>query len=197
MNRCLLRSLLFLSLSLTALNGLHAQVQEIESEHRSDNPDDDFTSWKQRIVVGGSLSASFGDFTYIDVSPLVGYRITKKWTTGVGFTYQYSKVNYDSPLLILDYKANVFGGRLYTEYDLFYGLFAHVEYEHLWYKKIYEDTNYGEYTGDVPALYLGGGYNFMIGENSKFQVMALYDVLNTNESLYNPLVFRVGFNLGF
>jgi hypothetical protein len=85
---------------------------------------------------------------------------------------------------------------VFTEYDLFYGLFAHIEYQHLWYNFAYEDVMLGEYTGDVPALYLGGGYNFMIGENSKFQIMALYDVLNTTESLSGPLVFRMGFGFG-
>ena len=196
--RSTFQKIIFLILFSFSLEGvLQAQIKEIESDQKDVNAESEFGSWKDRFVVGGNLGAGFGSFTYVDVSPLVGYKITKSLTVGLGFTYQFQKVNYDSPLLITDYSGNVIGGRLFSEYDIFYGLFAHAEYEHLWYNFKYEDAIYGEYSGDVPALYLGGGYNFMIGERSKFQVMILYDVLYTTESLNpNPFVIRMGFNIG-
>ncbi len=190
------KSSLILLLILTTSVQVFSQITEIESEEK-DHESADFANWTDRIVVGGNVGAGFGNFTYVDVSPLAGYRFTKSLTAGIGFTYQYYKVNYNDPFFTADYKGNVIGGRIFTEYDIFYGLFAHVEYEQLWYNFTFEDASLGEYKGVVPALYLGGGYNFMIGENSKFQIMVLYDVLYTNESLnLNPWVIRMGFSIG-
>ncbi len=174
-----------------------AQVQEIDPEDTDeetfaleDNP------LKNRIVLGGSVSAQFGNSTYIEVSPNIGYKITKNLTSGVGITYQYQSVNYNS-LFVYDYKGSVYGGKIFSQYNLFYGLFAHAEYEHLWYKFVYEDSFIGTLSDNVPALFLGGGYNFKIGKTAQLQIMALYDVLHTEQSLYyNPLVFRMGFNIG-
>ncbi len=192
--------LLFLSLITINQFGF-TQTQPIEEEVKAEetsDEDEDISdkNWKDRIVVGGNLAAQFGSATFIQVSPLVGYRVTKNLTSGVGFSYQYISENYNA-LNFYDYKAQVFGARVFSQYDLFYGLFAHAEYEMSWYKIAYEDANLEPYQGNVPALFLGGGYNFMVGENARFQLMALYDVLHNIESInYNALVIRMGFSIG-
>ncbi len=176
---------------------MYAQTQPIESGEK-DQEEEDFDSkkWKDRIVVGGNLGAQFGNATYIEVSPIVGYRITEDLTAGLGFTYQYFKFNYDDPSF-LDYEASVTGAKAFAQYDLFFGFFAHTEYEYDWYKFEYEDVSYGIYEGSVPSLFVGAGYNYSISNNARFQIMALYDVLYQVESLhYSPWVFRVGFNVG-
>jgi hypothetical protein len=62
----------------------------------------------------------------------------------------------------------------------------------------YEDPLYDAYSGQVPALFGGLGYNYAIGDKAKFQFMALYDFLNGPNSLYySPWVIRMGFSTGF
>ncbi len=174
-----------------------AQTQTIEQEEK-DAEAEDFSEkkWKDRIIVGGNVSAQFGNATFIEVSPLVGYRITEDLTSGVGFTYQYLSENYNV-YNFYDYKATVMGARIFSQYDLIFGIFAHAEYEYSWYKFTFEDVTLGEYAGAVPAFFVGGGYNYQISNNARFQIMALYDVLHSAESIYiNPWSIRMGFNIG-
>ena len=187
----------FVILSLCMAAQAFSQTQTIDTEDKDQQEEDfDNKKWKDRIVVGGNIGAQFGSATYIEVSPTIGYRLTKSLTSGVGFTYQYFSENYNLPTFA-DYKASVTGFRIYSQYDLFFGFFAHAEYEYDWFKLTYEDATLGTYANSVPALFLGGGYNYMISPNAKFQIIALYDVLHTSESIYyNPLVFRIGFNVG-
>lgn len=81
--------------------------------------------------MGGNVSAQFGNATFIEISPLVGYRITEDLTSGVGFTYQYLSENYNV-YNFYDYKATVMGARIFSQYDLIFGIFAHAEYEYSW-----------------------------------------------------------------
>lgn len=204
MNLPILR-LSLLMLFIFTCNLLFSQTQPIETDEQSstvfeskeDDSDNSRETWKDKIIVGGNLGAQFGSSTYVEVSPLVGYKITDMFTAGIGFSYQYYKVNYNL-LTIDDYSMSVYGPRFFLQHDILFGLFAHTEYEILKYKFEYEDPLYGAYTGQVPAFFGGLGYNYAIGENAKFQIMALYDFLNGPNSLYySPWVFRMGFSTGF
>lgn len=196
---------LFCGLALTGVTYLgQAQTQPIDpsdadetsTEASTDEPKRDKKDWVDNIIVGGNLGAQFGQATYIEASPIIGYRITEMFTAGVGFTYQYFSENYNSPTFA-DYKAQVLGPRVFLQHDLIFGLFAHTEFEHSWVKFTYEDPTYGEYANDVSAFFVGMGYNYEIGENSRFQIMLLYDVLHNIESIYySPWVVRMGFNVG-
>lgn len=186
-------------LSLTIF--VSAQVTPINPDD-NDNTSDNTTkakndSWASKIIVGGNIGAQFGDITAIDVSPLIGYRVTDKLTPGVGFTYQY--ISFHDPYgFYTSYKATVIGGRVFTQYDLIYGLFAHAEFENLWYNISYENDIYPPASGNEPGLFIGPGYNLQIGGRSYFQLMALYNVLwMTDNVIYsNSWQFRFGFNIG-
>ncbi len=192
-----IRVFLLTFLCLFVVSQSFAQTQPIEQEEK-DAEVEDFSDkkWKDRIIVGGNVSAQFGNATFVEVSPLVGYRITEDLTSGLGFTYQYLSENYNV-YNFYDYKATVMGARIFSQYDLIFGIFAHAEYEYSWYKFTYEDVNLGEYEGAVPAFFVGGGYNYQISDNARFQIIALYDVLHSAESIYiNPWSIRMGFNIG-
>jgi len=204
MNLTVLRVVLF-SLISVSVSSLFSQTQPIESDEQSssvfegntDNSDNERKTWKDRIVVGGSLGAQFGNSTYVEVSPIVGYKVTDMFTAGIGFSYQYYKVNYNV-ITIDDYSMSVYGPRVFLQHDIIYGFFAHAEYEMMKYNFKYEDPLYDAYSGQVPALFGGLGYNYAIGDKAKFQFMALYDFLNGPNSLYySPWVIRMGFSTGF
>jgi len=126
---------------------------------------------------------------------MVGYRVTPKFSLGVGATYQYQNDR------DFDVSQSVYGGRLFSRYTIandFLGagnLFAHAEYEALFAK-----LSYGSFSGRVentslfPSFFIGGGLALPIGNRSAFTITALYNPFyNQDNSLYgSPLQIRVG-----
>jgi len=177
---------------------MFSQTQTIDPDEQDNSSEESFSEskrpWKDRFILGGNLGAQFGQSTYIEVSPIIGYHITEKLTAGVGFTYQYFKENYNVPTFY-DYSASVIGPRAYLQHDIIYNFFAHTEYEHVWYTVEFEDPIIAPYELDAAAWFAGLGYNYMIGDRGRFQIMILYDLLhNINSIYYNPWVIRMGFN---
>ncbi|MBK6965363.1 MAG: hypothetical protein IPH20_15915 [Bacteroidales bacterium] len=153
-----------------------------------------------KLFFGGGLGLQFGTITLIDISPVVGYRVTEKLETGIGLTYKYYKYN-DYYNLGSDLKTNIIGGSIFARYHILENLFAHVEYESLRY-------HYDEYysTGSYPvndqrtavynSIFVGGGYRQRISSGSYFFLMALW---NLNDSAYSPYsnpVLRMGVMIG-
>ena len=141
-----------------------------------------------RLFTGGNVGAQFGTVTFIDVSPLVGYKFTEKIAAGIGATYQY--YHYHDQLY--DFETNVYGGRVFGRYMIREFLFAHVEYEYL----NLEAFDFQRRRVDVGSLMAGGGYIQRIGDHAAIVAMILY---NFTESVYTPYsnpIIRVGFNIG-
>lgn len=179
-----MKKFLFLLL-LWGLNTLAvAQLQEdIEEEP---------TFW-DKVYFGGNFGLQFGNITSIEVSPLMGYRITDDFSAGVGVTYQYFKADFGS----YDFKTNIYGGRLFARHRITQQIFAYSEYESL--SLEFMNRNYEMKREWVPALFLGGGFYLPAGRNMGFSIMALYNLMHDDlRSPYNdPVVLRIGFTGGF
>lgn len=165
------------------------------NESRSNTGSGD-ASWKDRIRLGGNFGLQFGNITFVDVSPLVLYRATERLQLGVGVTYQYIRFNF--PTLRSSSGNSIYGGRVFTRYFLFPGIFAQAEYEML--STRYYDQLSGEIRRAlVPAGFIGGGYSQAAGGRAAINVTILYNLLYEQykfRSVYaSPWVFRVGFNL--
>lgn len=135
------------------------------------------------------MGAQFGTVTFIDVSPLLGYKITDKIGAGIGATYQY----YHYRDKFYDFETNVYGGRVFGRYLFTDYLFAHVEYEYL----NLEAFDFNRRRVDVESLLAGGGYVQRVSDNVSIVAMLLY---NFTESVYTPYtnpIIRVGVNIGF
>lgn len=153
-----------------------------------------------RIFFGGGLGLQFGTITLIDISPVVGYRVTEKLETGIGLTYKFYKYN-DYYSLGSDLKTNIIGGSVFARYHILENLFAHVEYESLHYRY---DEYYGsgssitfdQRTAIYNSIFVGGGYRQRISSGSYFFIMALW---NLNDGAYSPYsnpVLRMGVMIG-
>ncbi|MDW7690252.1 hypothetical protein R9C00_24190 [Flammeovirgaceae bacterium SG7u.111] len=139
---------------------------------------------KDRIYIGGNLGLSFGTITYIDVSPLVGYRITPEFSAGAGFSYRYYEDNrYNSGY-------NIVGPRAFARYVIADMFFPYVEYESLYVKFDNSDTKTW-----YDALFLGAGLMQPVGKKGRIMLTALYNVnYSQTHSLYSsPWQYRVGF----
>lgn len=142
---------------------------------------------KDRIFFGGNLGLAFGDITMVDISPLIGYKVTPALIAGVGVTYQFfqdKRVNY---------KSNVFGGRLFGRYYTPIHVYFHSEYEFL---------TYDGYDPHSPSIitennvYIGIGYSEPIGEHSGIEFMILYNLNQGPNSLYPNPIYRMGIGFG-
>lgn len=146
----------------------------------------------QRLVFGGNIGLQFGNYTFVDISPLVGYKVTDQLIMGLGATYIYYSVDDFQ----YKYSTNIFGGRTFTKYYLMENLFAHVEYEIL-NMEVVDDLTYKLVRTNIPSLFVGGGYRQMMGERSAFELLLLYNLMEERNSPYQNPIVRAGFVFGF
>ncbi len=75
-------------------------------------------------------------------------------------------------------------------------LFAHVEYEIL-NMEVVDDLTYKLVRTNIPSLFVGGGYRQMMGENSAFELLMLFNLMEERNSPYQNPIVRAGFVFGF
>jgi hypothetical protein len=178
-------AMLFSLLVLIFTNSLKAQINNEDNRQKGN-----FTS---KLFFGGGFGLQFGSVTLIELSPLVGYKVTPKFSLGVSPTYKYYKYNdYYGPTN--DLSTNVWGGSIFARYSIFQNVFAHVEYESLYYNtKVPGNIDYLE---QYNSFFVGGGYNQQIGGNSAMYFLLLWNLNDTPDSPYINPVIRIGFSVG-
>jgi hypothetical protein len=147
-----------------------------------------------RMYTGGSFGLQFGTYTNISLLPILGYRVTDKFSIGAGAVYHYSKFN--------RFSFSSYGARFFGQLELFNivdgAVLGHAEVEYLNTK--YEDSfgNISEGRKNLALPLVGVGYRQRIGSKASVDMLLLY---NVNENVlgnpYNNPVFRVGFNVPF
>jgi len=148
---------------------------------------------KERLYFGGGGGFSAGSdtygnkYTYISISPLVGYRLTLPWSAGVQVmysTYRYTQ---------LGYNLSQYGISPFTQYR-FGKLFAHAEYQAI----SAPSLNNTELRTMYSRLPLGLGFTQPIGPRAAINAVALYDVLyNKRTSVFpSPFIVRVYITAG-
>ena len=168
------------------------------SSYSQDSQDDNFSStvsnkkWKDnfqnRIFYGGNLGLQFGTVTMIDISPMIGYKLTDKLTPGIGFTYQYMNDRDYS-----DSKFNIYGGRIFLRYYFFEKYFSHAEYEHLSYRTDnYNSRGIEEQIG-VDNILIGGGLRERVSDHIWINLTVLWNINESVYSLYSNPIIRGGF----
>lgn len=166
--------------------------------------DFDQLSWKQKVFFGGNFSLMLGTETYIDLSPVAGYRITRRLSAGAGPIYQF----YSIKTFGGRYSFHIYGGRAFASYTVINDLnrliplgfstsiFAYTEDEALNMERKLLDVMLPEGSGRfwLNNMLVGGGIGQPVGKRSSFNIMILWSLNETAASLYqNPLV-RFGFS---
>ena len=150
-------------------------------------------SLSDRIYYGGGFGfSSSSNQTNLMLMPNVGYKITENFSAGVGVIYQYVRVR--NP----DLSINNYGGSVFTRYNLFQQFFAYSEFERLNFE--YPTSDNSTARAGYNSLLIGGGYSEMLGGNSSFSLMALYNVLYDETEFprpySSPWVIRAGIGVG-
>lgn len=147
----------------------------------------------ERLFFGGGGGFNTGihplygyKYTFISVSPLVGYRITRPWSAGVQITYQ----TYRFPQL--GTSIDQYGAAPFTQYR-FGQLFAYAEYQVINAPR-FDNTGRANYS----RLPIGLGFTQPIGSRAAINAVALYDVLyDKRTSVFpSPFIVRVYITAG-
>ncbi|WP_291907618.1 hypothetical protein [Chitinophaga sp. CB10] len=161
-----------------------------------------------RLILGGSIGAVFGDYTNVNISPLVGYRFNDYIAAGINVNAQYGQIRYRDLYDVTTERNTygIFGGGVWGRVYPIPQLFVHVqpEYNGISEKStLYDVPNLGDKsvyksTYGVPSLLLGAGYTQGVGGRVGISFAVMYDVLQDNRSPYNnQLIYRAGVGLGF
>jgi hypothetical protein len=150
-------------------------------------------NFRERIFWGGNLGLQFGNLTFIDVSPLVGYRFTDKISAGPGISYMYYRENFRG---FAPFSTTIYGGRVFGRYHFRPNMFGHAEYEvlNLEYYSIF--TN-GVERANIPSFLVGGGFRQPLGGRLFMNLLALFNLNPHPLSPYSNPVIRMGFGHGF
>ncbi|PKP18468.1 MAG: hypothetical protein CVU05_13450 [Bacteroidetes bacterium HGW-Bacteroidetes-21] len=172
-----------------------AVAQEFIPDNNLTPPEDkSFDSFSERLFFGGGFGMQFGTYTNVEIAPLVGVKITPEWFAGGGFSYQFISARniYTNEV----HSTSFFGPRFFTNYLLISDIFAHLEYEALSLETKYYDVmnmypNKSRFWMD--SFLIGAGYRMPVSERSSLNLMILYNLNETSNSIYTNPVIRVGF----
>lgn len=150
----------------------------------------DFSSFKERIYVGGNVGAGFGSITFINVSPVIGCKITKEFSLGITGTYNYYSQSYGGQKFV----STIYGGGGFGRYYFHDNFFAQVGVERLSvldYRSIIPNSRVW-----IDNILVGGGYRQMFTEKGSFVAAIFYNINQTPLSPYPNPIIQIGFNIG-
>jgi hypothetical protein len=146
------------------------------AQDTKDNGTPQKSSFVSDLGCGASLGLQFGNTTFINFSPQVGYRITDRLIPGIGAGYRYMRVHYPNQYL---FSTHIWSASVWTRVYVLENIFAYIEYENLhsnW------DLNRPERRFTIDALLAGAGYRQALGSFST-SILVLF---NTIPSYYQP-----------
>lgn len=159
------------------------------------------SSFTDKIFVGGGFGAGFGDYTFINVSPIIGYRITPRLSSGIRLMYQYTTYDYYFGGDKFKFEGNDYGAALFARFLVKGPFFLQAEYEYLNYENVYYYDG-SSFRSSFDSFMAGGGISQPIGGKAFFFLTALYNFSYSSTNYYrnpynSPWVFRVGITAGF
>ena len=148
-----------------------------------------------KMVVGGNVNAGYSTGRlHLGAAPQFGYRLTRSLEVGVRLGYDFYH-DYSDPYFGSRY-WHFFSGGLYANYEVFRGLYLHVEDEEScvlvrgqavnpsaprWANSVFVGAGYRQYAFDGSYMYFAFLYNLSWGYYA------------SNSPYANPFVIRVGY----
>ena len=146
---------------------------------------------KKRIVFGGNFHLDIGDPLFLDFNPILGYKVDKKWTLGIGGTIRFRLSHTDST--DFQYRVPTTGLRGFGEYRFFKSFLAHAEYEVLA-NDVFSSETINKVNKATQSINIGLGSTFGIYKGLKGKFLILYNIILDGEIQYkSPWVVRFGF----
>jgi hypothetical protein len=146
------------------------------------------------LFFGGGVGLAFGDVTYIELAPLLGYRVAPQASVGASLIYRYRNDDrYPESFSTSDYGGSVFG-----RYHVYQPLFLHAELEYLSYE--YVRLDFSTERDNFTSYFLGAGVDFPMGPRTSMFLLGMYNFAyeSGEPSPYDsPWVIRFGVGVGF
>ncbi|WP_439882354.1 hypothetical protein ACSX1A_04140 [Pontibacter sp. MBLB2868] len=170
-------------------------VQQPIPVAKQEEADEEAVAFMDRLYWGGSFGLQFGSYTNISLLPILGYKVTDKFSVGTGAVYHFIRTNNTT--------FQNFGGRAFLQQEVLSNLIGdgslvlHGEYEVLGVEKYWPtNTNGYELERRIVSMPMAGlGYRQSAGRAS-FDFLVLYN-FNDIDSPYSNPVIRAGFNIPF
>lgn len=158
---------------------------------------------KENLFVGGNFGLSFGDYTFINLSPQLGYHFNRFLAAGIGINGQYININtrnYDGSLYSRTQQGvvglNIFG-RVYPFRQFMVQIQPEANY--VFGQETFYQPEKQVFKLDaviVPSVLAGGGFVLPSGRGELI-ISIFYDVLNRVNSPYgNRPIYNIGYNFG-
>lgn len=205
MKRIFQFSLLIMALLFCVSNDLHAQRGKKKSS-KTDEYFDDRGGFAHKLWYGGGISLGFsgGNFESLfqfGLSPMVGYKITDKFSVGPRVSAIYTNYRYQiSNTQVAKADPISWGAGAFARYRIIPIIFAHVEYG------VENEALFTDIRGtDIVVarrtrnnMFLGLGYT---SANSSspwgFEISILYNALLPSNSVESPFDLRTGITYNF
>lgn len=143
---------------------------------------------------GGGFSTSSNQ-TNISIFPQVGYKITDRYSAGVGITYQYVKIKQP-----ISASLSNFGWSVFNRFNITQQFFAYSEFERLRFEYFTSFSPERTERSSFNSLLVGAGYSEQLGGRASLSIMALYNVLYDESKIprpySSPWVIRAGVGIG-
>lgn len=150
-------------------------------------------SFKRNIFYGGYINLSFGSYKVIGIEPMIGYKLSPKFSAGVKVQYNYI----EDDRYAKSYTTSTYGGSIFGRYLVTPKFYAQVEAASNNYEFFY--LNGSSEREWVPFLLMGGGFIQPLSERTWLNVQILFDVLQDEKSPYEDWepFFSIGVGAGF
>ena len=171
-----------------------AQTPEPPTEPAPESPAKPKSSVRSKFFFGGGVGAAFGAVDYVEIAPLVGFRVAPRVDLGVQPFYRWTNASY--------YSTTDYGTRLFARVRIVSSFFAEADFQFTSYEYPYEYPNgsIGTTRASNSAFLAGAGYTVPLGRSAGLYFSALYDFSydnGPNAAYDSPVQFQVGVAVGF
>jgi len=153
------------------------------------------SSMASRFFFGGGVGASFGTVDYVEVSPMVGFRVVPRFDVGFQPFYRWSDDGRYSPSI----ETSDYGASVFARFRIIAGFFAETDYQVTSFE--FPNGTGGTDRDTYDAFLLGGGYFFGFGNHVGFYTSVLYDLSYDDNDPFipydSPVRVQVGVSVGF
>jgi hypothetical protein len=172
---------------------LFCQAQDEDYLTQPELPKSDFLNYskRERVVVGGNLglglstsSAGQGVF-YGQLMPMVGYRVTERFSAGAGV---------DAMIYSTSGRSNFYTSLVgWSRMGILAGFYATAELNYM-NAPVYawNGVSYDVQRQSFPLFLVGAGISQGIGNGIGSYFSLLYDMTEDTRSPYGPIIFRAG-----
>lgn len=151
------------------------------------------TDWMEKVTYGSNFQAVFGSYTYVYLSPTIGYIPFKDFNVGIGFIYSYVSINYSG---YGRFSQSIYGAHSYARYFVTDNLFIQGQFDHLLQPNVYNYNNPHEKIW-VDYTLVGGGYRQSIGKHVALISSLMVNVSPNRLSIYPNPILQIGIVGGF